>query len=293
MAELQDTPTNAAPEVVADEVKTKAAQQEIALKETVFGDDWREKLATKDDGTVDDKLLKQLSRYGSPKESAKALVEAQKKISEGIKKPLGKDATPEQIAEWRKENGIPDAPNGYDLKIDGVDIGESDKPLIDVFLERMHAKNASPELVKEAVKAYYDVQKQAWDAISVQDAANKDNKENLLREEWGTEYAANVSRINNWLDGTSTEYKETLLNSRTPDGVRLADLPEFNKWADSLIRKVDPIKTLTPTGNATVHDMTAEMKALEAKMGTDDYTAADRSRYKELSNVKSQIDSRQ
>src|SRR3546814_3644725 len=51
-------------------------------------------------------------------------------------------ATPEQIAEWRKEQGIPEKPEDYDLKFDnGLVIGEADKPLVAEFLKASHATN--------------------------------------------------------------------------------------------------------------------------------------------------------
>lgn len=294
MTDTQDTTPNTSPENVDNTTQEHSATQDNApeIKQTVFGDDWREKLATLDDGTIDDKLLKQLSRYSTPKDSAKALLEAQKKISEGIKKPLTKDATPEQVTAWRKENGIPETPDGYDLNIEGIAIGETDKPLVNLFLERMHTQNASPELVKEAVKAYYDVQQQVLDSIAEQDAAQKQKSEDVLREEWGSEYRPNMNRISNLLAGAPDAVKESLLEARTADGVKLGLMPELHKWLDSIGREIAPLATLTPTGNATSHDLDNEMKSLEAKMGTDSFTASDRSRYSELLTIKEKIASR-
>src|SRR3990167_11368320 len=69
-----------------------------------WDDGWREKIA----GT-DEKLLKRLERYPSVKAATDALIEAQTKIRSGeVKFTLKDSATPEEIATWRKDNGIPE-----------------------------------------------------------------------------------------------------------------------------------------------------------------------------------------
>ena len=76
-------------------------------------DDWREQLAAGDEG-----LLKQLKRYASPANYAKAGFEAQQRLRAGqAKEPLPENPTPEQITAWRKDNGIPEAPDGYKIEV--------------------------------------------------------------------------------------------------------------------------------------------------------------------------------
>src|SRR3546814_8159770 len=77
----------------------------------------------------------------------------EQKLSSGeFKKAIGPDATPEQIAEWRKEQGIPEKPEDYDLKFDnGLVIGEADKPLVAEFLKASHATNVTPAQAKAQI----------------------------------------------------------------------------------------------------------------------------------------------
>src|SRR5690606_11096008 len=117
--------------------------------------DWREQLAN-----GDEKLLSVLKRYTSPKSWSDAAFALRQKMSSGELKRAapGKDAKPEEIAAWRKEMGIPESPDKYDLTLEGgLVIGDEDKPYISKFTERMHGKNASNEVVKEAVSAYYEI----------------------------------------------------------------------------------------------------------------------------------------
>lgn len=95
-------------------------------------EDWRSKAAG-----GDEKLMKFLERYNSPKAVVGALVDARKLISQGVNRPPKADATPEEVAAWRAENGIPEKPDGYEVSLpDGFVIGEADKPVVDSFLDR-------------------------------------------------------------------------------------------------------------------------------------------------------------
>src|SRR6185295_3094292 len=107
--------------------------------------DWRETFAK-----GDAQLLTRFQRYGSPEAVAEALVHAQNRISKGELKPsLGKDATPEQVAEWRAANGVPDAPEKYDL---GVKISDSGKAIVDKYLPIAHAANMTTDQVRANLK---------------------------------------------------------------------------------------------------------------------------------------------
>lgn len=291
MTEELATSPNTTPAQTTETQEVNTTETPV-IKETVFGDDWREKLSAKDDGSVDDDLIKKLSRYNTPKDAAKALAEAQKKISEGIKKPLAKDATAEQVTAWRKENGIPEEYTGYDLNIEGVAIGEQDKPLIDTFLSRMHSKNATPELVKEAVAAYYEVQQQILDDTAVKDDTAQKQSEDVLRQEWGVEYRPNLHLASNLLAGAPEGLSGNLMTARMPDGSIVGNNPDVLRWLSSLARAINPIATITPTGNATVGDLNKEKSEIEGRMGTPAYTDADRMRWAELDSIENKISSR-
>src|SRR5437899_6272156 len=98
-------------------------------------EDWREQIYGSDP-----KLLARLQRYGSVKDVANALVAAQNRISSGeLKSALKANATPEEAAAWRLENGIPETPDKYDLKMpSGIVFGEADKPFIDSYPKHPH-----------------------------------------------------------------------------------------------------------------------------------------------------------
>ena len=88
----------------------------------------------------------------------KTIDNLQNKIAAGeMRSTLPPNATEEQVKAWRSENGIPEAPEKYELKLkDGLVIGEEDKPIIDAFLKSAHGANMTAQQASQAVDWYYE-----------------------------------------------------------------------------------------------------------------------------------------
>ena len=101
--------------------------EEGAAPPATWPDDWRGRLAGKDADA-----LKRLNRFQSPEGVYKSWRSLEQRLSAGeIKSALPKDASDEQVAEWRKENGLPEKPDGYQLtRVIGREWTEADKPLL-------------------------------------------------------------------------------------------------------------------------------------------------------------------
>ncbi len=209
--------------------------------------DWRVKLAGEDKA-----YLKTLERYASPADMSKALREAQKKISSGDigKKAPAADAPAEEVAAWRKENGIPDDPKGYDTDLgNGLVWGEADKPFLDDFTAFAHGKNMAPAQVKEMLGWYAKTQEQAATERQQADGSFHVESDASLRKEWGVDFKRNLNAIGNLL-GTVDGGADWILTSRTADGKLLGDDPRFVKWLASTAIEVNPVATLLPAGTA-------------------------------------------
>src|SRR3990167_1252839 len=77
----------------------------------------------------DQKRAKDLGRYASPEALADGYVNLRKRVDSGELKPtLPKNAKPDDIKAWRKDNGIPDKPDAYDLT--GLQIPAGDKDVV-------------------------------------------------------------------------------------------------------------------------------------------------------------------
>lgn len=228
-------------------------------------DDWRDRASK---GDV--KRLAKLQRYASPEAALDALEAAQQKLSSGeLKSAKPKANTPEAIAEWRKENGIPDKPEGYDMTLpDGLVIGEQDRPLIAEFVKDMHGANAHPDVVKSAVASYYKLQEQALEARYDADVQAKTTTEDELRAEWGADYRRNVSSINGLLDSAPEGVKDKILTARFADGTPLASDSNALRWLANLSREINPLATVVPGAGANAGEAIAsEMANLNKMMG--------------------------
>jgi len=243
--------------------------------------DWREKYAGEDK-----KKLNILSRYSSPKDALDALFNAREKISSGeLKAPLAKDATPEQVAQWKAENGLPAKPEEYaDINPDGVVYGEADKPILDGFHNLAYKHNLPPDAVKD-IKAWWNQEKinaEEQEALLSEQIWEK-NRE-TLKSEWGEDYKRNETIIKNFLNTAPKEVQDILLGAKSSDGGKLLGNALTLKWINSIARQTG-MTALTNTSGSVEQQVTSiqsEMKQIEGLMGTKAYTEDHRKRCTEL-----------
>lgn len=190
-------------------------------------EDWREKLANGDEA-----MLKVLKRYSSPTTFAKGWKEREDLIRSGKLKAAKPDGTDEKaMAEWRKENGVPDDPTGYVIPdaVKGVLVDE-DKPLVTAWFEDAHAAGMPQEMAAKGIEWYGKIIGGLQEQQAKNDKEARDAAEDALRKEWShAEYKANTTLGARWL--ASTPLGETWADLRTPDGRRLGDNPDFMMWA--------------------------------------------------------------
>lgn len=238
---------------------------------------WRENYATKKatvDGKLDqaahDKLLGRLKRFNSVDDALESFFNADKKIADGTyKQKLGDKATPEEIAEYRKANGIPEKPEAYlDNLPGGLVIGEEDKPLIDTFVKALHAKHADPAVVHAAIKTYYDVVDQAEGARQEANGAAKTAAEDALREEWGADFRANTNLINSFIGSMPKELSDELFQSSKPDGTQIMNNPAMLKWLAQQARELNYTGAVLPTGQASAKALSDRKAEIEKVIRT-------------------------
>ena len=214
-----------------------------------------------------------LKRFNSPKDALDALVAAQKTIRSGAhKQPLPKDATPEQVAEYRKQNSIPEKPEDYLAKLpEGVVLGEDDKKQAEAFLKDAHAMNLPPDVVSMALKAYVQRQEAYTLAVQEADVTLREATINELRSEWGPDYAANVNAMHNFVKSSFPEdVQEALLNARLGDGTAMFNNPAVVKSLARIAREIDPTGTPTPgTGFDKIDTIEEKIKEYEGRMRND------------------------
>ena len=262
---VSDTPDAAAPAPAAGEAPAASGTlltSEPAEKPVVAPADWPEDWRAKVAGE-DAKELARLQRMGSPADVWKAYRALEAKISSGqLKQGLKPDATPEEIATWRKENGLPETPEGYQPQLpNGMIPGEADKPLITGFQKTAHELGMTPDQFNKTLAWYYGEMDNVQATQVEADRAFRSEAEEVLRAEWGNGYRAEVKGIANFIEASAPAgLGDMLFNARTPDGKLIGDHPEVLRWLSSLVRTVNPYAKLVPAGSAD------PMKAGEARI---------------------------
>lgn len=230
---------------------------------------WRESYA----GT-DEKKLNQLKRYDSPRAVLDALFSAQQKISSGeLKAPLPKDPTPEQLAAYRKDNGIPEKADAYFANLpDGVKLTDSDKEMLKPYADLMHKHNLSPQAASE----FLGIRAKMLDDLIANQAQNdqtlRAQVEESLRAEWGSEYRANINNIRTMLQGAPEDVREAILSARTSDGRALFNHPATTQYFAQLARQLNPFGTIVGAdgGALTGKGADARIAEINAMMGKPD-----------------------
>lgn len=231
-----------------------------------FGDNWRKDLAGEDD-----KALKRLERFGSPKDIVTSYLELEKKLSEGQKKPaLPANATAEQLASYRQEIGVPDSPDKYDTKLsDGLVIGEAAKPMMDAYLKYAHDHNIPADMVKTNLEWYAQLEQQREQQQQEDDRDFQISQEDVMRKEWGGDFKANINLITGLLETVPSEIADSLMLGRTSDGRIIGDDPRMLKLLSNWAREINPIQTVVPnTGTNAPEAIKDEISKL-VKMSGD------------------------
>lgn len=254
----QGTPAAGEPSTPQGTLATAEPDEKVAVAPADWPDDWRSKLAGEDKA-----YLKTLERFASPADVAKAYRELQTKISSGqLKSGLKPDATPEEVAAWRKENGLPAAPEEYRPNLpNGMVPGEADKPLIEGFQKTAHELGMTADQFNKTLGWYYGMMDEVQSQNFERDKTFRSTAEDQLRAEWGPAYRTEVKAVANFMEANAPAgLADVLFNSRTPDGNLIGDHPEVLRWLNSLARTFNPMASLVPAGTAD------PMKAGEARI---------------------------
>jgi len=231
-----------------------------------WGENWRQAYAGEDT-----KRLNQLERFQSPKAVLDAFFSAQEKIRSGeLRSPLPENATPEQVAAYRQQNGIPEKPEGYFEKLpDGLVIGDADKPMFSSFAEGLHKLNADPKIAQYAVSWYNQFQEDAAAKVAEGDNAAKTATEDELRAEWGADYRANINHIQGFLAQAPEGVADLIGNARGADGKAILNDPNVVRWLASVARELNPVGTIVPSGGGSAKGLDDEISEIETFMRTD------------------------
>jgi hypothetical protein len=220
----------------------------------------------------DESLEKELARHTDLKSLAKSWKEQKAELSKRqAKTDLSKDATDEQKAEWRKNNGIPEKASDYKIELgDGLVVGEADKPIVDKFLGVAHEKGWKQDQVNDALGFYFQLKDQEEAEIVNTVKSARIQTEESLRQEWGPEYRSNVNAGYTLLQQTfGKETAALIISARGDDNIPLGSRPEWLKGMAKLAREINPAAALMPTSTANAAGVETEIEQIEGVMKND------------------------
>lgn len=240
----------------------------IESAQTAQNVNWRDAFAGDDD-----KFKSSIERYSTPEDLGKAFREQRATISSGNLRPQpDENATPEDLAAFRSENGIPAESTGYLENLpEGLVIGEDDKEIFADFAGAMHEMNVEPAVMHKVIDWYNGFAEDQQDQMAEMDNGHHQETEDALRTEWGTDYRANINLVGSLIEGTfSEENASAILNARDAEGRAIMNIPGVLEGLASIQRQLNPVARIAPsTGRTADQTLEDEIGELEKFMRED------------------------
>lgn len=194
----------------------------------------------------DIKAVEALSRYQTPQDFVKAFQEQRTALSKRAEPArLPDNASPEQVAEWRRNLGLPEVKGdkaeefmaAYKIELPkGYEATEVEKGLIGDFAKQAYEKGWNTGEVKGAVDFFLQQQSAMQQAVNRVAVDNQRKWQMELREELGPrEYEAQQAAAEAWLkEKFDGEVLSNFLTAQLPGGGYLGDHPAFFKMVSQL-----------------------------------------------------------
>lgn len=193
--------------------------------------DWRDRIAKV--AGDDPKYRTWLNRFASEENFHKAVPKIWREF--GSAKSLAQsgppeDATPEEIAAFRKVAGIPEKADGYGIAYpQDLKPSEADIAALTAFQEHMHSRNVPPSAAKAAFEFYMEQYRggQEYRAERIREALIQNAAE--LRAEWKGDFKRNQTIGYEFLEKHLGESARVLGEKLMADGLPLGKDPIFNR----------------------------------------------------------------
>jgi hypothetical protein len=280
----------------------------IAPEKPYWPDDWREKTAehaAAGDKKAYEKELARLQKLDSPISmyGSYRSMENTWASKQFVKLP-GKDAKPEEIAEYHKAMGVPEKPEDYynAVKLEnGAVIGDADRPVIDSFAKAAHSAGMPASHVNAALNWYFNSQEQAAAQLDEADDRHKTEAARALKDEWGGSFKRRTNAVGTLFDiapgGVDAKNPNSLmsrlLSGRTSDGRIIGDDPDVVRWLASLAHERNPAATVVEDADMSGKSVENEISEIE-KLMRENRTSYNRdtnkqARYRELLEARDRI----
>jgi len=244
--------------------------------------DWRSAIA-------EPGLRRVAEKFTSPAEVVKSYAALQSRLGRSVVKP-GPDAGPEELAAYRRQLGVPESAEGYDVQLPedlppalhGDEAGEA---LQRDFLKAMHEAGASNEVVQKALDWYYGNVTQNLAQQQKSAAERRAESEASLRLEWGGDHERNLTFARRAVQSFGDAAFADFLDSQEAEGVKLGDHPAFVRAFAAIGRAMGEDLPLSGAGESGGGSLQARIDALHALQDRDPQRYASRAVQSELQSL--------
>ena len=235
----------------------------------------------------------QLGRLTDVGSMVKSFFHAQDKIRKGeISSGLPENATPEQIAEYRKNNDIPEAADKYNLALDqGLQVSDHNKERIQKILNEAHSGMISNKVASKLVNTILADEKAQTENRQAQDGLDLQQASAMLKDRWGGDYQTNVNMVQNLVSKLPQDVQASFTDARMVDGKALLNDPSVFMWLADMAREINPAGFVAPNSNNPIQSINDEIATMEKRMGTDEWFKDEKShaRYRELVTARDKL----
>lgn len=219
----------------AEKPVEKPVDGDAGKEQAGWPEDWRERVAAAYPQAEREKALKKIGRYQSLDNYLKRTNEIESDMLSGkLKRSLAENATESEIADYRKQNGVPDeaTAEAYGVKWpDGYEPNEADKSDMSELLAKAHAAHLPPSVVQMFWGQYLGAQEKAQQQLYDAAVEKTTNQRAELKAEYGRDYDRNVRLAKEHLRGQiGAEEADALVGLTLADGTKIGDHPAFVRF---------------------------------------------------------------
>ena len=236
-------------------------------------DSWRQDLISSAgfEGEEAEKRQGQLDRVMNMETLTKNYFEAQDKIRKGeLSNGLPENPSDEQVAEWREANGVPEAPDKYELSLEeGLVLGDEDNRILEGVFKAAHGENISASAMSALTNAMLAGREVEAEAIEAQDGVDSQTTSRQLKDAWKGDYQTNLNMIQGLTAQLPEAIRAEFEGARLANGKAVFNSPEVMAFFADMARKVNPAGTVVPNSANPTQAISDEIAKLEGRMGDD------------------------
>ena len=234
-------------------------------------------------------LRRVAEKFTSPAEVVKSYAALQSRLGRSVVKP-GSDAGPEELAAYRRQLGVPERPEGYEVSLpenlpEPLRSDPAAETLQQDFLKAMHEAGASNAVVQKALDWYYGNVTQGLAQQEKSADERRTEAEADLRREWGGDHQRNLTFAQRAVQTFGDDAFVEFLESQAVDGVKLGDHPAFVRAFAAIGRSMGEDVPLVGEGEAGGGSLRARIDSLHALQDSDPQKYASRAVQGELQSL--------